>query len=62
MISNPSHQEFEQILQFGVLVWSLATALVPLVAGFMPGLVLSRILVGIGEGVSPSAATDLIAS
>ncbi|KAI3814647.1 hypothetical protein L1987_14290 [Smallanthus sonchifolius] len=49
------------ILQFGVLGWSLATALVPLVAGFMPGLVLSRILVGIGEGVSPSAATDLIA-
>ncbi|KAK9060695.1 hypothetical protein SSX86_021401 [Deinandra increscens subsp. villosa] len=49
------------ILQFGVLVWSLATALVPLVAGFMPGLVLSRILVGIGEGVSPPAATDLIA-
>ncbi|PWA92253.1 phosphate transporter 4,5 [Artemisia annua] len=65
------------ILQFGVLAWSLATALVPLVAGFMPGLVLSRILffcftpsesylyptiqVGIGEGVSPSAATDLIA-
>ncbi|KAD2394312.1 hypothetical protein R6Q59_009183 [Mikania micrantha] len=49
------------ILQFGVLVWSLATAIVPLVAGFMPGLVISRILVGIGEGVSPSAATDLIA-
>ncbi|KAJ6804111.1 putative anion transporter 6, chloroplastic isoform X1 [Iris pallida] len=50
-----------KVLEVGVLVWSLATALVPLVAGFMPGLVLSRILVGIGEGVSPSAATDLIA-
>lgn len=49
------------ILQFGVLAWSIATALVPLVAGFMPGLVFSRILVGIGEGVSPAAATDLIA-
>ncbi|KAK1389446.1 Phosphate transporter 45 [Heracleum sosnowskyi] len=49
------------VLQYGVLVWSLATACVPLLAGFMPGLVLSRILVGIGEGVSPSAATDLIA-
>ncbi|KAI3790324.1 hypothetical protein L2E82_03283 [Cichorium intybus] len=49
------------ILQFGVLAWSLATALVPVVAGFMPGLVITRILVGIGEGVSPSAATDLIA-
>ncbi|KAK3039964.1 hypothetical protein RJ639_027154, partial [Escallonia herrerae] len=49
------------VLQVGVLVWSFATALVPLLAGFMPGLVFSRILVGIGEGVSPSAATDLIA-
>ncbi|CAI9100900.1 OLC1v1038090C1 [Oldenlandia corymbosa var. corymbosa] len=50
-----------KVLQVGVLSWSVATALVPFVAGFMPGLVLSRILVGIGEGVSPSAATDLIA-
>lgn len=50
-----------KVLEIGVLTWSLATALVPVLAGFMPGLVLSRILVGIGEGVSPSAATDLIA-
>ncbi|PIN22218.1 Permease of the major facilitator superfamily [Handroanthus impetiginosus] len=50
-----------RVLQVGVLVWSLATTLVPILAGFMPGLVLSRILVGIGEGVSPSAATDMIA-
>ncbi|KAK4481946.1 hypothetical protein RD792_012859 [Penstemon davidsonii] len=50
-----------RVLQFGVLAWSLATALVPLLAGFMPGLIFSRILVGIGEGVSPSAATDMIA-
>ncbi|XP_043720466.1 probable anion transporter 6, chloroplastic isoform X2 [Telopea speciosissima] len=50
-----------QVLEIGVFSWSLATMLVPSVAGFMPGLVLSRILVGIGEGVSPSAATDLIA-
>ncbi|GAB4832773.1 Probable anion transporter 6, chloroplastic [Ancistrocladus abbreviatus] len=50
-----------QVLAVGVLAWSLATTLVPALAGFMPGLVLSRILVGIGEGVSPSAATDLIA-
>uniref|UniRef100_A0ACD5YC60 Uncharacterized protein n=1 Tax=Avena sativa TaxID=4498 RepID=A0ACD5YC60_AVESA len=49
------------VLKVGVLVWSLSTAVIPAVAGFMPGLVLSRILVGIGEGVSPSAATDLIA-
>ncbi|XP_038698499.1 probable anion transporter 6, chloroplastic isoform X2 [Tripterygium wilfordii] len=50
-----------KVLEIGVLIWSIATALLPSVAGFMPGLVLSRILVGIGEGVSPSAATDLIA-
>jgi len=50
-----------KVLKFGVLAWSLATALVPTVAGFTPGLIISRILVGIGEGVSPSAATDLIA-
>ncbi|XP_047046857.1 probable anion transporter 5, chloroplastic [Lolium rigidum] len=49
------------VLKVGVLAWSLSTAVIPAVAGFMPGLVLSRILVGIGEGVSPSAATDLIA-
>uniref|UniRef100_I1QR66 Major facilitator superfamily (MFS) profile domain-containing protein n=2 Tax=Oryza glaberrima TaxID=4538 RepID=I1QR66_ORYGL len=50
-----------RVLEIGVVAWSLATAIIPAVAGFMPGLVLSRILVGIGEGVSPSAATDLIA-
>ncbi|KAJ1290759.1 hypothetical protein BS78_02G269400 [Paspalum vaginatum] len=50
-----------KVLGVGVVTWSLATAIIPAVAGFMPGLVLSRILVGIGEGVSPSAATDLIA-
>ncbi|GER33689.1 vesicular glutamate transporter 1 [Striga asiatica] len=50
-----------KVLEVGVLAWSLATALVPIVAGFLPGLIFSRILVGIGEGVSPSAATDMIA-
>ncbi|XP_057829045.2 probable anion transporter 6, chloroplastic isoform X2 [Cryptomeria japonica] len=50
-----------KVLEFGVLGWSLATAVVPFVAGFMPGLIISRIMVGIGEGVSPSAATELIA-
>ncbi|KAJ6992529.1 hypothetical protein NC653_015808 [Populus alba x Populus x berolinensis] len=50
-----------KVLKFGVLTWSVATALLPFLAGYMPGLMLSRVLVGIGEGVSPSAATDLIA-
>ncbi|KAL6501370.1 hypothetical protein OROHE_025017 [Orobanche hederae] len=50
-----------RVLEFGVLIWSFATAFVPLVPGFMPGLDLLKILVGIGEGVSPSASTDMIA-
>ncbi|KAL6531521.1 hypothetical protein OROMI_027884 [Orobanche minor] len=49
-----------RVLEFGVLIWSFATAFVPLVPGFMPGLDLLKILVGIG-GVSPSASTDMIA-
>ncbi|TKY54783.1 anion transporter 6 [Spatholobus suberectus] len=49
------------VLEVGVFIWSVATALVPFLAGYMPSLLFSRILVGIGEGVSPSAATDLIA-
>lgn len=28
-----------------MLIWSLATAFVPVAAGFMPGLLLSRVLV-----------------
>lgn len=36
---------FRKVLKIGVLTWSLATAIVPLLAGFMPGLIMSRILV-----------------
>ena len=36
---------FRKVLEVGVLTWSLATALVPLLAGYMPGLILTRILV-----------------
>uniref|UniRef100_A0A6N2N3M8 Major facilitator superfamily (MFS) profile domain-containing protein n=1 Tax=Salix viminalis TaxID=40686 RepID=A0A6N2N3M8_SALVM len=43
-----------KVLQIGVLTWSVATALLPLLAGYMPGFVLSRVLVGIGEGVDTS--------
>ena len=38
-----------------------ATAGVPLLAGTLPGLFLSRAAVGLGEGVAPSAATDVVA-
>ncbi|KAJ6731841.1 SOLUTE CARRIER FAMILY 17 [Salix purpurea] len=63
LTSSPIHSLtlVKKVLQIGVLTWSVATALLPLLAGYMPGFVLSRVLVGIGEGVSPSAATDLIA-
>lgn len=36
---------FRKVLRIGVLTWSIATAFVPILAGYMPGLVLSRILV-----------------
>jgi hypothetical protein len=49
------------VLPAGVGLWSAATAGVPLLAGTLPGLFLSRALVGLGEGVAPSAATDLVA-
>lgn len=49
------------MLPVGVGAWSLATAGVPLLAASIPGLFLSRALVGLGEGVAPSAATDMVA-
>ncbi|CAM6050041.1 unnamed protein product [Sphagnum compactum] len=51
----------QTVLRAGVFIWSLATAAVPCVASFIPGLLFCRLLVGLGEGVSPAAATDLIA-
>jgi ACS family sodium-dependent inorganic phosphate cotransporter len=51
----------KRVLAGGVFVWSLATALVPVTVGYLPGLYLCRLLVGLGEGVSPPAATDLVA-
>lgn len=50
-----------KILPVGVGLWSLATAAVPVMAGTMPGLFLSRAAVGLGEGVAPSSATDMVA-
>lgn len=45
----------------GVGLWSAATAGVPLLASTIPGLCVSRAAVGLGEGVAPAAATDLVA-
>ena len=50
-----------KMLPIGVFVWSAATAVVPFVAGDTKMLFLSRVLVGLGEGISPAAATDVIA-
>ena len=50
-----------RVLPAGVGVWSLATAAVPLLAGTVPGLFVSRAAVGLGEGVAPSAAVDIVA-
>lgn len=50
-----------KVLPAGVSLWSVATAAVPVLAGTIPGLCLSRALVGLGEGVAPAAATDLAA-
>eukprot|EP00252_Welwitschia_mirabilis_P000299 TRINITY_DN10336_c0_g1_i1.p1 TRINITY_DN10336_c0_g1~~TRINITY_DN10336_c0_g1_i1.p1 ORF type:complete len:239 (-),score=29.74 TRINITY_DN10336_c0_g1_i1:92-808(-) len=35
----------KKVLELGVLIWSFATALVPVAAGLIPGLIISRILV-----------------
>ena len=50
-----------KMLPVGVFVWSAATCAVPFLAGDDRGVFLSRVLVGLGEGISPAAATDVIA-
>ncbi|WIA10034.1 hypothetical protein OEZ85_010246 [Tetradesmus obliquus] len=49
-----------RVMPAGVTMWSLATAAVPLLAGTVPGLCVSRAAVGLGEAVAPSAATDMV--
>ena len=51
----------KNVLSVGVGLWSLSTAIIPVAASTIPGLFLSRAAVGLGEGVAPAAATDLIA-
>ncbi|CAD7701249.1 unnamed protein product [Ostreobium quekettii] len=50
-----------RVLPTGVALWSLATVGVPMLGATIPGLCLSRALVGLGEAVSPAAATDMVA-
>lgn len=49
------------VLPAGVGLWSLSTACIPFVGSTVPGLFVARALVGLGEGLAPSAATDVIA-
>ena len=51
----------EKVLPFGVFLWSVATFAVPFFAGDTGALYLSRAAVGLGEGISPPAAVDIIA-
>jgi ACS family sodium-dependent inorganic phosphate cotransporter len=56
----------KNVLSVGVGLWSLSTACIPIAAsttasGSLFFLFLSRAAVGLGEGVAPAAATDLIA-
>ncbi|GFR52543.1 hypothetical protein Agub_g15118 [Astrephomene gubernaculifera] len=50
-----------RILPAGALLYSAATAVVPWVAATIPGLCLSRAVVGFGQATAPSAATDIVA-
>jgi ACS family sodium-dependent inorganic phosphate cotransporter len=50
------------VLQVGVGLWSLGTLLAPAAAHLgLPALCASRVLVGLGEGFAPSAATSVLA-
>jgi len=51
----------ERVLPFGVFLWSVATFAVPFLSGDTGALYLSRAAVGLGEGISPPAAVDVIA-
>jgi len=50
----------QRVLPFGVALWSIATLAVPLIAGDIRALSISRAAVGLGEGLSPPAAVDVI--
>jgi len=52
----------KSVLFWGVVLWSFGTLIAPWCAALgMPWLLASRFLVGLGEGVAPSAATGVLA-
>lgn len=50
-----------RVLPLGMLLLSTATVMIPFVGTDEKSLFLARVLVGLGEGVAPTAATDIIA-
>lgn len=60
MLANKFHGKY--VLGMGVALWSLGTALAPATAPVsLVLLCLTRLLVGLGEGVAPPSATDVLA-
>ena len=60
MLANRFHGKW--VLGVGVALWSLGTALAPATApASLALLCLTRLLVGLGEGVAPPSATDVLA-
>uniref|UniRef100_A0A7S3FIQ9 Major facilitator superfamily (MFS) profile domain-containing protein n=1 Tax=Prasinoderma singulare TaxID=676789 RepID=A0A7S3FIQ9_9VIRI len=51
----------KRMLALGVLLWSVGTLVAPMAAASVPLLCLTRMIVGLGEGFSPTATTDMIA-
>lgn len=50
------------VLACGVVVWSSATAMIPIAAPFLPGLLLARVILGAGEGVAMPSMNALVAA
>lgn len=51
----------KRVLGFGVVWWSVATALTPLAAGLgLPALLFARACMGVGEGVAMPAMNNLL--
>ncbi|KAK7025601.1 hypothetical protein SK128_025360 [Halocaridina rubra] len=40
-----------RVLCFAVLLWSLSTIITPLVAAYLPALICTRVVLGLGEGL-----------
>lgn len=50
------------ILACGVIIWSLATIMIPVTAPFLPALLAARVILGAGEGVAMPSMNALVAA